>query len=163
MHAISTRRVSFEVSLFGGQSYSYSMKWCSYSYSRRAGRVRVRAPLALSTSTKTTGLHEGWVRDRQKSATSKITRRVGIGTVNIYVFCSSDISRLFANHSINPSNSFLNRAKTRHFAIRTAFAVIPSSLATSLAERPSTAYLQQASHVNGSNSARIRSRPRATR
>ena len=40
----------FAVALMGVQSYSYSMKW--YSYSPGLYRVRVRVPLKLSTSKK---------------------------------------------------------------------------------------------------------------
>jgi hypothetical protein len=115
---IPTRRVSFEVALFGGRSCSCSMnscsmKWCSYSYSTRAPRVRVRAPLALSTSTKVTRFHRGRARDRQKRATSNRERWTGASRdvatgktgncrrTNRIEIITSSVSRLCVSRHLN--------------------------------------------------------------
>ena len=63
-----------EVALIRGQSHSYSIKW--YSYSQRAGRVRVPAVPEYGYGYENQGLSRISLARSSKSATSKLTRRV---------------------------------------------------------------------------------------
>jgi hypothetical protein len=65
------RLASFEVGQFWLLSYSYSMKWYSYSYSKIPHRVRV--PLTLMSSTKKPG--KTW-NETPRYTTSAISKRV---------------------------------------------------------------------------------------
>src|SRR5204862_273043 len=66
----------------------------------------------------------------------------------------SFVIRHSLSHSpVSPSSSWRRRRSTRHLATQAAPSLIPSSRATSAADRPSTTCIQHAFHVAGWNCA----------